>query len=111
MLARIWNWIKSFFMSEETGTVLKKLVENAKATVTEQLLDKENQDVAYKFVKELHNDATLTTVEKATKFNEKLLSWAKELGKVLSTSTINCLRELAVTAFKAEAELAEKDNK
>jgi hypothetical protein len=30
-----------------------------------------------------------------------MLEWSKSLGKILSISAINCLRELAVNALKA----------
>ena len=106
MLAKIWNLIKSIFTKKVIGTILLKLIENAKTKITEEILDTENQKAAYDFVKEISEDKTLSVEEKAKKFNEKLLEWAKSLGKELSNSTVNCLRELAVTAFKAEAEKA-----
>lgn len=31
-----------------------------------------------------------------------MLDWAKKLGKTMTDSTINCLRELAVNAIKSE---------
>lgn len=31
-----------------------------------------------------------------------MLEWAKKLGKKLSESMVNCLREMAFTALKAE---------
>ena len=104
MLAKIWSWIKKLFTKEFVGTILSKLIENAKTKITEEILNAENQEAAFNFVKELNADTTLSTEEKAKKFNEQLLAWAKSLGKTLSSSTINCLRELAVAAFKAEAE-------
>jgi len=33
-----------------------------------------------------------------------MLEWAKSLGKKMSESTINCLREMAVNVAKAEKE-------
>ena len=106
MLAKIWSWIKKLFTKEFVGTILSKLIENAKTKITEEILNAENQKAAYDFVKEISEDENLSVEEKAKKFNEKLLEWAKSLGKELSNSTVNCLRELAVTAFKAEAEKA-----
>ena len=44
----------------------------------------------------------LTNAEKAKIFNQKLAEYAKLLGKTLGESVINCLRELAVNALKAE---------
>lgn len=35
-------------------------------------------------------------------FNKQMLEWAKKVGKVFSTSVVNCLRELAVSAVKTE---------
>lgn len=36
-----------------------------------------------------------------------MLNWAKKVGKKLSDSMINCLREMAVAALKAEQPCAE----
>jgi hypothetical protein len=44
----------------------------------------------------------LTNKEKQKIFNQQMLEWAKSLGKKMSESVINCLRELAVNALKAE---------
>lgn len=35
-------------------------------------------------------------------FNKQMLEWAKKAGKILADSVVNCLRELAVNALKAE---------
>lgn len=44
----------------------------------------------------------MTNLQKAKEFNKQMLEWAKKAGKVLSTSMLNCLRELAVSAVKTE---------
>ena len=41
----------------------------------------------------------MTNQEKMDEFNLKMLSWAKQIGKDMKDSVINCLRELAVTAL------------
>ena len=49
----------------------------------------------------------MTNSEKAKMFNKQMLDWAKKVGKKLSDSMINCLREMAVAALKAEQPCAE----
>jgi hypothetical protein len=44
----------------------------------------------------------LTNTEKAEIFNLKLLVWAKDFNKNLKDSTLNCLRELALTLVKTK---------
>ena len=41
----------------------------------------------------------MTNQEKMDEFNLKMLSWAKQVGKEMKDSVINCLRELAVSAL------------
>ena len=53
MLAKIWSWIKKLFTKEFVGTILSKLIENAKTKITEEILNAENQEAAFNFVKEL----------------------------------------------------------
>lgn len=46
---------------------------------------------------------------KAKVFNKKMAEWFMMAGKKASDSVVNCLRELAVNAFKCESE--EESNK
>lgn len=74
-----------------------------------EIMDKENQQKAYEFVKELHFRKDMTAKEKAETFNLKMLVWCRDFGKQLSDSTINMLRELALSAFKSELERIETE--
>jgi len=65
-------------------------------------MDPVNQKKAYDFVKELRLRTDLTNAEKAVLFNKKMLEWAKAAGKIMASSVVNCLREMAVNALKAE---------
>ena len=71
------------------------------SAVAEQIADLQLQKKALEFVKELAIRDDLTGREKAELFNEKMLEYAKTLGKTLCESVITCLRELAVNALKA----------
>ena len=82
--------------------LLKILMSKATSVIVAEITNKENQQKAYEFVKELNANQALTTKEKAAVFNTKLAEWAKSKGKELSGSVINCLRELAVIAIKSE---------
>lgn len=65
--------------------------------------NKENQQKAYEFVKELNTNTEMSNSEKVKAFNKKMAEWAKDVAKTtLSDSAINLLRELAVVAIKAE---------
>lgn len=102
----ILTWIKTFFMKNALGIVLQKLIKNSAAKFASEIFNKDNQQKAYEFVKELATDSKLSNAEKALKFNEKMFEWGKKAGKILENSIINCLREMAVTALKDEQYLA-----
>lgn len=63
---------------------------------------------AYEFVKELSKRNDLTGFQKAAEFNKKFTEWLAISGKVLATSVINLLRELAYNALVTQNESIKK---
>jgi hypothetical protein len=100
-MSGLWTWFKLLFTSK-IGSLIKILLLKSATTIASQILNKENQEKAYEFVKELNSRTDITNTEKAVLFNDQMSSWAKAMGKTLTTSIINCLRELAVNALKCE---------
>ena len=70
--------------------------------VAQQIADLDLQRRALEFVRELAKRDDITNMEKAAIFNKKMFEYGVKLGKTLCESVINCLRELAVNALKAE---------
>jgi hypothetical protein len=101
-MAAIWAWVKGLFTTKQVGVLLAIFAKKAAEPLIAQITNKENQRVAYEFVKSLHGRKDLTCKEKAEVFNLKMLDWAQRAGKILADSAVNCLRELAVNALKAE---------
>ena len=99
MFVKILSVIKSLFSSNKFGILFSILFSSATKQVAKEIVDPENQKKAFEFVKELHNRTDMTNQEKMDEFNLKMLSWAKQIGKTMQDSVINCLRELAVTAL------------
>ena len=98
----VWTWVKSLFTAKKVGVLLVIFAKKAVAPVIAEIADPENQRTAYKFVKDLRLRTDLTNKQKAALFNKQMLEWAKKAGKILADSVVNCLRELAVNAVKAE---------
>ena len=101
-MSALWTWFKLLF-SSKIGTLIKILLLKSATTIAAEILDKDNQKQAYEFVKTLNKRTDIDNKEKAKIFNEQMLVWAKSIGKTLSESIINCLRELAVNAIKVES--------
>ena len=108
MFNSIFSWIKSLFTNEKIGILFQKLFKNASQQFAKEIFNEENQKKAYEFVKELHQNKDLPNSEKAKVFNKKMAEWAFECGKILASSVINCLREMAVNVLKDELLLANK---
>lgn len=106
-MAAIWTWIKGLFTAKKIGCILAIFAKHAAKVVVKEIMDPENQQKAYEFVKQLRLRTDLSNREKAEIFNLQMLDWAQRLGKKLSDSMVNCLRELAVSALKAEEPCAE----
>ena len=101
-MTAVWAWVKGLFTAKKTGVLFAIFAKKAVAPVIAEIADPENQKKAYEFVKALRLRQDLTNKEKAALFNGQMLEWAKKAGKILADSVVNCLRELAVNALKAE---------
>ena len=101
-MAALWAWFVGLFTKEKIGILFIMLFKAGMSAVAKQIADQQLQKKALEFVKELAARNDITNKEKAVIFNEKMLEYGKKLGKVLCESVINCLRELAVNALKAE---------
>ena len=102
MFAKIISIFTSMFTRNKIGMLIEILLLRAGSTIAKEILDKDNQKIAYEFVKALNTRVDITSKEKAKLFNEQMLDWAKKLGKKMNESVVNCLRELAVNALKSE---------
>ena len=102
MFAKIISIFTSMFTRNRIGMLIEILLLRAGSTIANEILDKDNQKIAYEFVKALNARVDITSKEKAKLFNEQMLDWAKKLGKKMNESVVNCLRELAVNALKSE---------
>lgn len=101
MLAKLLKTLTSLFKHNKVGLLLQIMLAKAAVAGIKEILDPDNQKKAYDFVKEL-KASDMSNLEKAKAFNKKMLKWAKSVGKVMGESVINCLREMAVNAVKAE---------
>ena len=102
MFAKIISIFTSMFTRNKIGMIIEILLLRAGSTIAKEILDKDNQKIAYEFVKALNARVDITRKEKAKLFNQQMLDWAKKLGKKMNESVVNCLRELAVNALKSE---------
>lgn len=101
-MAAVWAWVRGAFAAKKAGILLAIFAKKAAAPVVAEIADPENQAKAYEFVKGLRLRQDLTNGQKAALFNRQMLEWAKKAGRILAGSAVNCLRELAVAALKAE---------
>lgn len=102
ILSAVWAWFIGLFTKEKIGILFLLLFKSGMSAVAAQIADLDLQRKALEFVRELAHRADLTNAEKAQLFNKKLAEYGKMLGKTLCESVLNCLRELAVNALKAE---------
>ena len=102
ILSALWTWFIGLFTKEKIGILFLLLFKSGISAVAEQIADLDLQRKALEFVRELSKRTDLNNAEKAQLFNQKLAQYAAMLGKTLCESVINCLRELAVNALKAE---------
>jgi predicted transcriptional regulator len=100
----MWVSIVRMLAKSVLGELFNRLLKNAASTLFKMLMDKDNNRKAYEFAKELASNKEMSNAEKAKEFNRKMVEWAKIAGRELKESTINCLREFAVSVIKAEAE-------
>ena len=102
MLSTLWSWFVGLFTKKKIGILFLLLFKSGVSAVAAQIADLDLQKKALEFVRELAQRDDLTSAAKAHLFNKKLSEYATLLGKTLCESVINCLRELAVNALKAE---------
>lgn len=102
MLAALWKWFIGLFTREKIGILFVLLFKAGASAVAQQIADLDLQRRALEFVRELAKRDDITNMEKAAIFNKKMFEYGVKLGKTLCESVINCLRELAVNALKAE---------
>ena len=102
MLASLWTWLVGLFTKEKIGILFVLLFKAGASAIAEQIADKDLHKKALEFVRELAKRDDISNKEKAAIFNEKMIEYGKKLGKVLCESVVNCLRELAVNALKAQ---------
>ena len=102
MLMALWNWFLGLFTKERIGVLFVLLFKSGVSAIAKEIADRDLQRKALEFVRELHLRTDISNTEKAAIFNEKMLKYAKEIGRVLCDSVVNCLRELAVNALKAQ---------
>lgn len=53
MFSSLLSWLKSLFVKESIGILTQKLIKNATKSLAKEIFNKENQQKAYEFVKEL----------------------------------------------------------
>ena len=99
MWLKVWNWLKSFFVSNKQD-ILAIILQNLNSDLLKELNDTDIKAKAFEFVKELHKRDDLSGLEKARIFNEKLLEYGKKVGKIIAPHMLNLLRELAYMALK-----------
>lgn len=102
MLSALWAWFIGLFTKERIGILFLLLFKSGVSEVGAYIADNNLQKKAYEFVKELAKREDISNIEKAKIFNEKMFEYSKKIGMVLCESVVNCLRELAVNALKAE---------
>jgi len=99
MWLKVWNWLKSFFVSNKQD-ILAIILQNLNSDLLKELNDTDIKAKAFEFVKELHKRDDISGLEKARIFNEKLLEYGKKVGKIIAPHMLNLLRELAYMALK-----------
>lgn len=102
MLSALWAWFIGLFTKERIGILFILLFKAGVSAVAAEIADVGLQKKALEFVREFARRDDISNIEKAKLFNEKMLAYGKKIGKTLCDSVINCLRELAVNALKAE---------
>lgn len=108
-MMKLFKYLHRILNVKKIGCITLSLEKNGKASVVKQIADLENQRKALEFAKKLHRRKDYTDYEKAQVFNLQMLDWAKTFNKTLTDCSINCLRELAVAALKAEQACADSE--
>lgn len=103
----IWNWVCRLFTKENVGIIWKTLFASAKNAAKKAINDPKVQAKAFETAKTLLS-ANISGDAKKDAFNSTMKDFFAEYGKEVGTSTLNCIRELAVEAAK-EAQNQEAD--
>lgn len=103
MIARIITFVKGLFCKQTLSSIIKALLVNSATTTAKIVKDEDLVHRAVDFVRELNANKEMSTKDKAAEFNKKLLEYAAKMGKKITESNINLLREQIVDAFKAGA--------
>ena len=110
-MATLIVWIKNLFTNKKIGCILAVFAKKAAAAAVKQIMDPENQRKAYELVKKLITRKDMTSKEKAEVFSLQMLDWSQTYARNLSDSSINCLREMALAAAKAEEQIRSKNTR
>lgn len=102
MLSALWAWFVGLFTKEKVGILFLLLFKSGMSAVATQIADQNLQRKALDYVRKLSRREDIDNIQKAKEFNKKMAEYGALIGKTLCESVINCLRELAVNALKAE---------
>ena len=95
----LWNWICSFFTKENIGIIWRVLFNSVKTSAMNIIHDADVQRVAFDIAKSMFK-SDMSPEEKRKLFDSFMLEQLNRMGKKVSTSTLNTIRELAVQAVK-----------
>lgn len=99
----IWNWVCRLFTKENVGIIWKTLFASSKDAVKKAINDPKVQAKAFETAKMLLS-MDISGDAKKDAFNSTMKDFFSEYGKEVGTSTLNCIRELAVEAAKEAKE-------
>lgn len=102
-MKKLWNIICSLFTRENVGIIWKTLFASAKDAAHKAINDPKVQARAFETAKTLMS-ANISGDAKKDAFNSAMKDFFAEYGKEVGTSTLNCIRELAVEAVKQNTE-------
>lgn len=95
----VWNWICRLFTKENVGIIWKTLFASSKDAVKKAINDPKVQAKAFETAKMLLS-MDISGDAKKDAFNSTMKDFFAYYGKEVGTSTLNCIRELAVEAAK-----------
>jgi len=108
-MAKIWSIIKTgfkaIFCRETVSKVWTILFNGGKSTVGGILSNTELMNAAFAYAKELATNQTNSDVKKAS-FDNLMRTYLHNHGIEIGTSILNVVRETALAAVNAEAELS-----
>lgn len=95
----IWNWVCRLFTKENVGIIWRTLFSSVKDAAKKAINDPKVQAKAFETAKMLLS-MDISGDAKKDAFNSTMKDFFAEYGKDVGTSTLNCIRELAVEAAK-----------